>query len=146
MSAEDSGNSQSDWKSIANRKYYIVWTDSKLGSGAGDISDWSEIETRIELIENQVGQLILRGNFKKNIQCGLEIQYKGGWIAFLFDPPPDGNFDDIRKYWGGAKGQGDVSIFGELWYSSELTRDLSVVKKIYRQFYETGTVSIEFLR
>lgn len=51
----------------------------------------------------------------------------------------------IRSYWDRSKLDAEMMILGDYWPERQLTKDFDIVISVFKEFFNTGNVSMELL-
>jgi len=106
-----------------------------------------------EVINNNVGFIGL-GKLDSGYERGaynLQISYENGYFYMSMNEVTEDDEDVVRLYEGGElfdenmNIKDDIEIRGYEYIVDSLTTDVSLVKKVLKEFYETGNVSYAIL-
>ena len=126
----------------------LSWGYGSGGPGRGGnrrITEWSEVDEVLEGVRYNSGAAILeivstQSNGPKNVDVRAD---RGRYLLTLLEYTEDDS--DVRSFTNPDAEPGRVEIFGDYWGSNMITSDFSVVREVFRQFFETGDVSRDLL-
>ena len=140
------------------------WIEHKNANKTADrtipLEYWNDIEEGLNIIEKEFND-IEEGRFIVTIEdsitdewnreiASLQIQIKHGYMRpyFKYRAEDEQYADEWKEYWAKCPcEEGDSLAFDHdnLISLCHLTKDIDLVKKLFKMFYETGDVSEEYM-
>lgn len=117
----------------------------KVGDGPGAVS--------IDVLDQSKGGEVTYINGKRYRSLGepvnsLQLHAEKGYFMLMLGEPVDGEWC-VRTYHKPGRDLASagtkMAILGNYWSVNELCRDLDVVVRIFREFFETGDVSEQLM-
>ena len=107
--------------------------------------EWSDVEELLLKLENKAGSVRL--NIFPDPGIGpshLNVSGDNGfYLLTLLEYSNDDS--DVRSYWDLSLPDKKILIHGDYWPARQLTKDFDLVVRIFKEFFETGNVSMAHL-
>ncbi|MFK3798499.1 DUF6911 family protein [Pseudomonas sp. NPDC088444] len=129
-------------------KFSMSWAISGIyerGGGSSHDVDWSEVRAKLRLLVS------LPGSVSLNIECAadmspLNISVRAdasNYLVTLLEEVEDDT--EVRAYSNPTACAEMVELLGDYWDARLLTSDFDFVCMVFKEFFETGDVSRQWL-
>lgn len=107
--------------------------------------EWTDVEDLLIKLKGKEGTVRLQILPDPDIgpsHLGVSAE-NGFYLLTLLEYTEDDS--DVRSYWDNSKPDKKVTIHGDYWPEKQLTKDFDLVINIFKEFYNIGNVSTDFL-
>ena len=129
-------------------RLWLSWAYQRHGPDSGGncrVTAWSQVEEVLEGVRQLSGTTTLRITDGPDIGPD-SVQVRADRGRFLLTLLQYTESDsDVRSFTNPDAVPGRVEILGDYWGSNMITSDFSVVREVFRQFFETEDVSRDLL-
>jgi hypothetical protein len=126
----------------------LKWGYHRYGPGSGGsrrITDWPAVDEALEIVKNESGSVEL--SIVDPPEIGPEsvqvFAETGNFLLTLFELTEDDSH--VRSFTNPDIESRQVEIGGNLWDSRMITKDFAIVRRAFREFFDTGDVSRDLL-
>lgn len=107
--------------------------------------EWTDVEELLEKLKDKQGSMRLVILPESDIgPVNIDVSTENGFYLITLLEYSE-NSSDVRSYWDTSKGNNQIIILGNYWPECQLTKDFSLVVSIFKEFFETGNVSMDLL-
>lgn len=122
----------------------IGWTLNNKGGSSKNFT-YNDLEKKLQELKNQSGTITLE--ILDDVDIGpqaLQVRTeKGLYLITLGENTVDDY--EIRSFFNPNKSNKKIVILGDYWPENQLTNDFEFVVKVFKEFYESGNVSLNLL-
>lgn len=129
-------------------KLLISWTTVNNGITVGGhklVEDWTDIRRQLEQLRVDAGTVCLE--LMDALDTGpvsMDVAAeKGSYLVTLLEATEDDT--QVRSYSNPARCAEMVEVLGDCWDARQLTSDFDLVLKMFKEFFQTGNVSEQWL-
>jgi hypothetical protein len=129
-------------------KMLISWTrliDGVSSGGSQDVEDWADLRLLLNTLQENAGSLrlvLVDGPDPGQVSMHFEAENQKYLVTLLEDTGEDMN---VREYDNPTASAEMVDILGDSWDARQLTDDFDLVVMLFKEFFETGDVSRQWL-
>ncbi len=124
--------------------FSVSWTLN--GNGGNDkTSKWEDIELLLQKLKNKSGTVTLDkfGPDKLGPEMLQVRTEKSNYLLMLGETTEDDY--EVRSYWDKNQTDKKIDILGDYWPAKQVIKDFDLVVRIFKEFFDTGNVSIDIL-
>jgi hypothetical protein len=130
------------------REFLLSWVTGRAGKRVGGTlpnPSWSDIERRLETANAETGSITLEVvNVGEIGPQSLQVSCESGEFMLMLGELVEDDYD-VRVFTNADPKPDSGLILGDLWDPGSVCSDLTVVKRAFREFFETGDVSRDLL-
>jgi hypothetical protein len=106
---------------------------------------WADIATSLEGVKDKVGSVMLRLAYASEIgpQVLQVFSDRGNYLLMLEEL--DENDSNVRVFRNSSAAPEKIDILGNLWSATMICSDFDIVRRAFKEFFDTGDVSREVL-
>ncbi len=124
--------------------FKMSWTLNGTG-GNKQISNWDDILNQLKQLQGKKGSITL--DTLTRVDSGaemLQVRTENNFYLITLGEIFEDEYQ-IRSYWGRSKLDAEMMILGDCWPERQLTKDFDIVISVFKEFFNTGNVSMELL-
>ena len=107
--------------------------------------EWTDVEELLEKLKDKQGSMRLVILPESDIgPVNIDVSTENGFYLITLLEYSE-NSSDVRSCWDTSKGNNKIIVLGNYWPECQLTKDFSLVVSIFKEFFETGNVSMDLL-
>lgn len=129
-------------------KLLMSWAISEMGDSSGGnhyVSDWCEVWAQLRRLKGGAGSVDLEITDAPDVApFNMSVAAdRGNYLVTLLETTEDDS--DVRFYSNPMASAEMVEILGNDWDARHLTRDFDLVCNLFKEFFDTGDVSRQWL-
>ena len=124
--------------------FKMSWTLDETG-GNKQIPSWDNVLNQLNQLKEKKGSITLDTLTSSDNEAEmLQVRTENGFYLITLGEIFEDEYQ-VRTYWDGSKPDAEMMILGDCWSERQLTKDFALVINIFKEFFDTGNVSMEFL-
>ena len=124
--------------------FKMSWTLNGTG-GNKQISNWDDILNQLKQLQGKKGSITL--DTLTSVDSGaemLQVRTENNFYLITLGEIFEDEYQ-IRSYWDRSKLDAEMMILGDYWPERQLTKDFDIGISVFKEFFNTGNVSMELL-
>ena len=126
--------------------FKMSWT--LYGNGGNQrVSSWDDILNQLKQLQGKEGSLTLDMLTGADVDNGaemLQVRTENGYYLITLGEIFKDEYQ-VRTYWDTSKPDAGMMVLGDRWPERQLLKDFGIVTRIFKEFFDTGNVSTDFL-
>lgn len=124
--------------------FKISWTINGSG-GNNKITSWGDVLKKLKQLQGKKGTITLDTLTSPDTDVEmLQVRTERDFYLITLGEMFEDEYQ-VRTYWDRSEDNTEIMILGDCWPARQLTKDFDLVISIFKEFFDTGNVSIELL-